>query len=175
MAKKERIERKTLLVVGEGDTEIAFLQHLRAMYCANGVGVRVTIRNAQGGGPTSIVNYVIRQLRLASFDYRIAFLDTDIPWSDGLKKVAKQHQIVMIGSAPCFEGLLLAILNLPVPQLADQCKKVLQQRTKADMTEVRDYALCFSKEVLQSARQSQGGLDVLLRYLESSVVNAAQK
>jgi hypothetical protein len=166
MAKKDRFQRKTLLVVGEGDTEIAFLQHLRAMYCADGVGVRVTIRNAQGGGPNSIVNYVIRQLRLASFDCQIAFLDTDIPWSAGLKKTAKQHKIVLVGSTPCFEGLLLSILNLPVPELPDQCKKVLQLQTKADMTEVRDYAVYFSKEIMQSARKKQSQLDVLLAYLE---------
>lgn len=170
MAKKNRFQRKTLLVVGEGDTEIAFLQHLRAMYCADGVGVRVTIRNAQGGGPNSIVNYVIRQLRLASFDYQIAFLDTDIPWSDGLKKTAKQHKIALVGSTPCFEGLLLAILNLPVPALADQCKKVLQLHTKADMTEVRDYGVLFSKEIVQSARNNQSELNLLIAYLEGKTV-----
>lgn len=170
MVKKDRFQRKTLLVVGEGDTEIAFLQHLRAMYCADGTGVRVTIRNAQGGGPNSIVNYVIRQLRLASFDHQIAFLDTDIPWSDSLKKTAKQYKIALVGSTPCFEGLLLAILNLPVPTLADQCKKALQLHTKADMTEVRNYAMFFSKETMQTARNIRGELNLLLSYLEGKPV-----
>ena len=94
MTKPNRRQRKTLLVVGEGDCEYAFLKHLRNMYCSDGAGVNVTIRNAQGGGPDSIVNQVLRHIRLASFDKQIALLDTDIAWSDSLKKIAKKNVLL---------------------------------------------------------------------------------
>mgnify|MGYP001473509280 CR=1 FL=1 len=36
MARKQHQVRKTLLVVGEGDSEEAFLKHLRDLYCSGG-------------------------------------------------------------------------------------------------------------------------------------------
>ena len=89
MIKKVRRQRKTLLVMGEGDCEAAFLQYLRNIYCSDNEGVNVTIRNAQGGGPASIVAQVVRHTRLASYDKKIALLDTDLIWSDDLKKNCK--------------------------------------------------------------------------------------
>ena len=51
MARKRHPLRKTLLIVGEGDSEAAFLKHLRDLYCSGGAGVAVTVRNAHGKGP----------------------------------------------------------------------------------------------------------------------------
>lgn len=39
MTKNMRAQRSTLLAVGEGDCEQAFLQHLRTLYCADRLGV----------------------------------------------------------------------------------------------------------------------------------------
>lgn len=56
MARKQHQVRKTLLIVGEGDSEEAFLKHLRELYCSGGAGVAVTVRNAHGKGPeTSLI------------------------------------------------------------------------------------------------------------------------
>ena len=35
---------RTLLLVGEGETEQAFLQHVKALYVQRGSGLRVTVR-----------------------------------------------------------------------------------------------------------------------------------
>ena len=78
--------------MGEGDCEYAFLQHLRSLYCAEHLSVKVTIRNAQGGCPKSIVNQVIRHIRLAHYDSQIALLDTDLVWSESLKKNCQEKQ-----------------------------------------------------------------------------------
>lgn len=166
MVKKIRHQRKTLLVMGEGDCEAAFLQHLRNIYCSNGEGVAVTIRNAQGGGPVSIVTQVIRHIRLASYDKKIALLDTDLTWSDELKKIAKNNDILMIGSNPCLEGLLLNVLKKPAPLISRECKKTLQSHTKADMTEWRHYDPHFSREIFEDARKILTELDNLLSYFE---------
>ncbi len=76
--------------MGEGDCEYAFLQHLRSLYCVDRLSVKVTIRNAQGGGPDSIVNQVVRHIRLAHYDKQLALLDTDLAWSDRLKKLPRK-------------------------------------------------------------------------------------
>ncbi|MBT8534835.1 RloB domain-containing protein [Polynucleobacter paneuropaeus] len=166
MVKKVRRQRKTLLVMGEGDCEAAFLQYLRNIYCSDNEGVAVTIRNAQGGGPVSIVTQVIRHTRLASYDKKIALLDTDLVWSDDLKKTAKDCGILMVGSKPCLEGLLLGVLKKPAPPISKECKKLLQSHTKADMTEWRHYESHFSKDAFEEARNLLSELDKLLRHFE---------
>jgi hypothetical protein len=166
MVKKVRYQRKTLLVMGEGDCEYAFLKYLKSIYCSDSFGVKVTIRNAQGGGPDSIIYQVIRQIRLASYDRQIALLDTDLAWPDKLKKNAKNHKIEMIGSIPCLEGLLLSVLSKPVPETSDICKKNLREYTKVDMTEWQHYAPHFSKEAFEEARKILTELDKLLKYFE---------
>lgn len=166
MARQIRLQRRTLLIVGEGDCEVAFLRYLRGIYCSQNASVNVTIRNAQGGGPDSVVNHLVRQLRLAKFDRQIALLDTDIAWSMSLQKIAKQNKIEMIGSKPCLEGLLLSVLDQPIPASSGVCKKNLQRLTKADMTESRHYAPYFPKETFEQARLFLAELDILLRYFE---------
>lgn len=41
---------RTVLLVGEGDAEVQFMQHLKGMYVQRGSGVVVTIKNARGKG-----------------------------------------------------------------------------------------------------------------------------
>lgn len=111
MARKQRQIRKTLLAVGEGETEVAFLGYLRELYCADGEGVNVTIRNARGKGPEHVLEHAIGQCRSVDYDKRLAFLDTDIPWTPALVRKARAARIELLGSTPCIEGLLLAILG----------------------------------------------------------------
>jgi hypothetical protein len=152
--------------MGEGDCEYAFLKYLKSIYCSDRVGVNVTIRNAQGGGPDSIIYQVIRHIRLASYDQQVALLDTDLAWSGKLIKNAKKNKIEMIGSTPCLEGLLLRVLSKPVPDTSDVCKKILREHTKADMTQWRHYVPYFSKEIFEEARKILAQLDKLLNYFE---------
>lgn len=161
-----RHQRSTLLVVGEGDCEYAFLQFLRRLYCSDRAGVQVTIRNAQGGGPDSIVNQVIRHIRLAAYDKQLALLDTDLVWSDRLIKTAKKNKIVMVGSTPCLEGLLLRILGQSAPEQSALCKKNLQAHLKADMTDWRHYEMHFDRVQLERARNVLNALDTVLRHFE---------
>gem|GEM_PF-2578925 len=41
---------RTLLIVGEGRHEEAFLNHLKQLYVPRGCGLSVTIKNARGKG-----------------------------------------------------------------------------------------------------------------------------
>ena len=67
-ARKRRTAYHTVLVVGEGTTECAFLRHIKTLYNSRGCGVSVTIRNAHGKGPDHVVDYAIRQCRNAEYD-----------------------------------------------------------------------------------------------------------
>jgi len=164
MARIQRQVRKTLLVVGEGDSEAAFLKHLRGLYCSGGAGVNVTVRNAHGKGPEHVIDYAAKQTY--SYDTCAALLDTDIPWDVRLEKKARKARVAMIGSTPCFEGLLLSILEESPPARSPECKKVLQQLLGIDLTESQSYAKHFPKTRLDSARTKIRALDQLLNFFE---------
>ena len=164
--RKSREARPTLLVVGEGDCEVAFLKHLRQLYCSGGRGVTVTISNAHGKGPENVVEHTRRQARPYGFDQVVAFLDTDIAWSDQLKKAARQDKIALVGSTPCLEGFLLSILQQQVPDVSSECKRALRRLVGQEMTEREHYEQDFPAPVLELARQKIPELDRLLRFFE---------
>lgn len=168
MARRSHGKSPTLLAVGEGDVEEAFLQHLRGLYCSTGPenpGVRVTVRNAHGGSPDSIVIYAIGQCRDADYDRRLILLDTDMQWSKTAIDKAKAKRMTLLGSAPCIEGLLLRILGMAVPEDSAECKVKLRLKTGCDMMDRRDFAL-FDKARLDAARSSIPVLDEVLRHYQ---------
>lgn len=166
MTTRTRQVRKTLLVVGEGDSEEAFLRHLRHLYCSGGAGVTVIIRNAHGKGPENVISHAAGLIRNASFDQRVALLDTDIRWSDQVKKKARKSGIEMIGSTPCLEGLLLSIIGKQPPAGSADCKRAIQQLLNINLTEWEAYAAHFPRAVLDSARKTLHELDKLLGFFD---------
>jgi hypothetical protein len=165
LRKKYRV-RKTLLIVGEGDSEEAFLKHLRELYCSDGAGVAVTVRNAHGKGPEHVINHAARQARIYSYDLVVALLDTDILWTDKLKKEARKARIEMVGSSPCLEGFLLSILGECPAEQSAECKRSIQQLLGIDLTERQSYARHYPKSVLDSARATVEELDRLLLFIQ---------
>ncbi len=163
---KLRSQRTTLLAVGEGDSEEAFLKHLRNLYCANRAGVNVTVRNAHGKGPGNVISTAIGHLRNRDFDRALALLDTDLTWLRKERELARKHKLKLIGSTPCLEGLLLQIKGVTVPPVSDQCKKMIHQMLQSDLTEISSYALHFPKQLLDQARQKIDELDQLLKLFE---------
>lgn len=167
MAQRNRRSiRPTLLVVGEGDCEEAFLRHLRALYCADHVGVSAKIYNARGKGPENVIEQTRRQAQISAYDRHVALLDTDLDWTPGTIAKARKHKIMMIGSEPCLEGLLLTILGQRPPSLSDACKRQIHARLRCDLTEPRHYEAHFPRSLLESARTTVVNLDMLLRNFE---------
>lgn len=166
MARKMREVRKTLLAVGEGATEVAFLTYLREMYCSDRQGVSVKVRNAQGKGPEHVVSHAIGQCRDADYDRRLALLDTDLPWTTELLKRATDYRIELMGSDPCIEGLFLAILGKTVPANSSESKKRLQRLIGSDMTEKSHYSDHFPRPVIEAARKRLPSLNRLLECFE---------
>ncbi len=166
MPQKKHQVRPTLLAVGEGDSEDAFLKHLRSLYCSGGAGVAATVRNAHGKGPENVVDFAARQARAYSFDKVVTLVDTDIPWTDKLVKAARKGKIEMVGSRPCLEGLLLSILRRQPPEQSAACKKTISQMLAVDLTEGASYLAHFPKPILDEARIRLPELDSLIKCFE---------
>lgn len=147
-----RVARHTVLLVGEGKTELAFLQHIKSLYISRGCGVSATIRNAHGKGPDHVVDYAIRQCRNAAYDRVVVLLDTDLEMSDAARRRAKSKKIQTIGSIPCIEGLLLNILGKNVPATSAQCKARVGGILPARLTSSHDYQANFPRDFLELRR-----------------------
>lgn len=102
---------RTLLLVGEGETEVAFLHHVKRIYAPRGCGLRVTIKNAHGKGAKHVVEWTARQRGIADFDKVATLLDTDQDWSDALAKKAKSARIQVLKSEPFFEAMMLRLIQ----------------------------------------------------------------
>lgn len=87
---KLRQVARTVLLVGEGDAEVQFMQHLKGLYVQRGSGIVVTIKNARGKGAAHVVDFAFRQSRNAAYDMKATLLDTDADWND---KTREQLQI----------------------------------------------------------------------------------
>ena len=157
-----RAARHTVLLVGEGTTDWAFLRHIKSIYISRGCGVSVTIRNAHGKGPDHVVDYAIRQCRNAAYDRVVALLDTDLPMSAAVRRRARSKRVQVIGSKPCIEGLLLQIRGQPVPETSAECKAQYDRALPARLTAPEDYQTHFQRNVLDGRRGDVPALGELL-------------
>lgn len=165
MAVRKRPQLFTVLLVGEGHAEEAWLRHLKGLYVARRSGVSVQIKNARGKGAQHVIDYAIGQTRNAAYDHKLALLDADTDWNDQVRKRARQENVEVIACTPCLEALLLQVGGVPVrPGLTSaQLKRQFQARFGAAADEPRVYMEHFSAEVLASARTRVADLDWLLR------------
>lgn len=167
--KNQRTVRKTLLIVGEGSDEKAFLGHLKILY-STAAGPRVRVISADGRAPDGPVNEAISLKEKHEYDKVVVLLDTDIAWTEEKIKEAKEKNIELVGSEPCLEGLLLKILNKSVPEKSKKCKTKLQNILRGKPTETRSYVPLFKKELLDKARKKVKPLDTLISYISGKKI-----
>lgn len=156
--------RRTLLLVGEGLAEEAFLRHLKAVYVERG-SKAVTVRNAKGKGGGHVLDYTVRQCRAADFDEAAALLDTDHDWGEARRAQARRAGIAIFEAAPCLEALLLTIAGHHPPNATAACKRDFAQRFGHEAHAAALYPLHFAARVLDAARQRVPVLDALIHQL----------
>lgn len=175
---KNRKARNTLLLVGEGEAEKAFLTHLRDIYVPQDrvENPRVTVKAAYGGSPKDVLIKAADYAEQAHYNSKILLFDTDINWPNNIRKMAKGFTV--FGSSPCLEGLLLSILNKTPPSNSDDCKAEMKKILEGNLTNSSSYSKGFSKDVLDLARTKKNvqlkdsrqpqpvSLDKFLRLLE---------
>lgn len=157
---------RTLLLVGEGDTEVAFLQHVKALYAPRGSGLKVTVRNAHGKGAKHVVEWTSRQI--GEFDAKAVLLDTDQDWSDAVAKKAKTARIVVLKSEPLCEALLLRLLGQSDAGDSKTLKARLAPFVRNDALCAENYADRFDKVCLEAGRIREPAIDGLLTLLAVS-------
>ena len=163
MAVRKRPQLFTVLLVGEGHAEEAWLRHLKGLYVARRSGVSVQIKNARGKGAQHVIDYAIGQTRNAAYDYRLALLDADTDWTQAIRKKAAQAHIAVIACEPCLEALLLRMHGDARDGLTSrQLKQRFATRFGLAADEPRVYEDHFGRQQLEAARQRLGELDRLL-------------
>lgn len=160
----KRQQYRTLLLVGEGETEEAFLLHVKSLCVQRGSGLRVTVRCAHGKGAGHVVDYAIRQ-RIHQFDQVAALLDTDTDWNPSVQKRARKKRIQVLKSDPCIEAMLLRAIGCSAGGSAKELKARLASFVCGDALDPQHYATHFGMEALQAGRSIEPTLDDLLRLL----------
>lgn len=160
----------TLILIGEGETEGAFLSHLKALYDSRRSGIQVKVDWTYGGSPTDIIRDAIKLKQGVAYDRAVLILDTDLKWSAEDQRLADGANLILVGSKPCIEGMLLKILY-PEKQwetwATRDCKRefhgsCLNEDHKLDPER---YAKVFTKEVIEKARVQIKELDAIIRLM----------
>lgn len=155
--------QRTLLIVGEGRHEEAFLNHLKQLYVSRGCGLSVTIKNARGKGALHVVKWTAGQAANADYDVVAALLDTDTDWNATTEKLAKKNKIQVLKSEPCFEAMMLRLIGRPAVGDAHALKRQFAPFVNNDATQRDHYALNFGSDFLQSDRGKEPTIDALLK------------
>lgn len=173
--KPTRNTKTTILIVGEGPTEKAFLQYLKELYITRDYEFAVKIECGAGGSPCSVVQKAIRLRGSRAYDKCYVLFDADRSLETDYKlsdRMNKRPRIEVLKATPCIEGLFLAILKHPgfsqASSLSDNCKRdfhanYISEDKKMDK---RSYAVKFSRTMLDDHRVQVPELDLILKAMQ---------
>ncbi|OAH96649.1 hypothetical protein A1353_03190 [Methylomonas methanica] len=164
---KSRPQKQTLLLVGEGHDEEAFLKYLKSQLVGREVGLEVKIKNAKGKGAKHVVEWTIRQAKNADYDKVAVLLDTDKDWTPAVKKQAKSKKIIVLESEPCFEAMLLRLYGVTPERDSKKLKRQFEPYVNNVATNSVNYAEYFNPNALKSKRHLEKTIDELLILLNT--------
>lgn len=152
MARKiKKVVVSTLIIVGEGACEKAFLSHLKQLF-SNNTNQKVKVDSADGGSPYDIVNTTVKKTKHIAYDKKYILMDSDIVIDEKTKKLAKDNNIHIIESIPlCLEGMLLDVLGQRIPSTPIQCKNILHPQLSGSPTDKDSYGALFTMNVLENS------------------------
>ena len=153
---------RTLLLVGEGRTEEAFLQHVKSLYAPRGCGLSVKVKNARGKGAWHVVEWTSRQLAIARYDAVAVLFDTDKDWSESVARRARAARIKVLKSEPYFEAMMLRLLNQSDVGDSKALKGRFAPFVRNDALRAGNYADHFGKDFLEAQRGREAAIDALL-------------
>ncbi|WP_216643660.1 hypothetical protein [Spiribacter salilacus] len=164
---------KSLLIVGEGAHDRAFVDHLKSLYDQRKSGQTVTVRAGDGGSPRDLLKRMVRCYQHKDYDQRVLLLDDDVGVTQPARDIARKHDIEMILSSPvCLEGMLLDVLGVSIPSTAQSCKSSLRPMLDGHPAEKRSYQRCFPQSLLdQSTNLALARLRVLISNHSTSSID----
>lgn len=171
---KFRHTKKTVLIVGEGPTEKAFLQYLKDQYITREMDIAVQVECGSGGSPKSVVEKAVRLKGSRAYDKCFVLVDADLPFEpDGEleKRMRRKPRIEMLNATPCIEGLLLAILDTGFSKQTTtsvESKRMFETKHLPEdkKTDKRSYERIFSRQVIEERRSEVLELDAILKAME---------
>jgi hypothetical protein len=153
---------RTLLLVGEGRTEEAFLQYIKSLYAPRGCGLSVKVKNARGKGARHVVEWTWRQLAIARYDAVAVLIDTDKDWSESVARRAKAARILVLKSEPLFEAMMLRLLDQSDVGDSKTLKGRFAPFVRNDALRAENYADYFGRDFLEAQRGREATIDALL-------------
>jgi len=169
--RKFRRTKKTVLIVGEGPTEKAFLQHIKQLHITREMDIAVKVECGSGGAPRSVVERAVRLKGSRAYDKCFVLIDADLPFEPDStleKHMRKKPRIEMLKATPCIEGLFLAILKYPkfsqTKTTSGICKRMFEEYLSQDKKiDKRSYEKIFQREILDERRSNFSELDAILK------------
>ncbi|GGK02587.1 hypothetical protein [Pseudomonas matsuisoli] len=145
--------RSTLLVVGEGADDKAFISHMKGLYCPRDSGLSVKVEAGDGGSAGNVITNAIRKYQSVGYDRRLFLLDADLPPDDSeYKRAAKAGYEIILWQPQCLEGALLDTLGEAVRphESSQQLKARLHPRLNGAHTDASAYAALFPQQILDN-------------------------
>ena len=170
MTTKTRVVRETLLVVAEGDAEVALIRHLKSVY-RDALGRAVQEVNARGKGGKHVLEVAIRRANNREHDKVILLLDTDTNWTDAERakarrsRIGRRGRLDVVESDPCLEAWILEILGVQAEGDSKQLKKLLKEQIGCEAHEPNWMDRHLSKDVLDRVRETVPQLAELMNHM----------
>jgi hypothetical protein len=167
---RTRTVKETLLIVCEGDAEIAFVRFVKRTY-ADALGRAVQEHNAQGKGGKHVLEAGLRRARNnRAYDKVVLLLDADQDWDDQLRARAQKtrvgkHPISVIEACPCLEAWFLQVLGAETEGDTRHMKQRFRARTGVQAHEPEWMERLLSRDVLDEARERVPQLADLMNHL----------
>lgn len=152
--RNRQASKTTLLIVGEGADDQAFIKHMSQQLRTGTTSVKPRIEKQTGGSPGNIITNAVRKYGHLPFDQRFLVVDADIPLSQQEYDKARAHGYRVILWAPvCLEGALLEVLDERVGghDTAMSLKKRLHPLLDGSHTDSAAYKHRFPRAVLEKA------------------------
>lgn len=166
---RNRAVRETLLVVGEGDAEVAFVRHVKRTY-GDVLGRSVQEINAHGKGGRHVLETARRRANNRDHDKVILLLDTDTDWDEADRararrsRVGKRGRLDVIESLPCLEAWLLRILGIEAEGDTRHMKERFKATTGCEAHEA-GWMAHLTRDVLDEARTRVPQLAKLMNHM----------
>lgn len=173
--KPTKSTKKTILIVGEGETEKAFLQHIKELFIPRDADFVVKVECAAGGGPKGVLQKTIRLRSSRAYDKCFVLVDSDRPFKSDSKleeRMRKKPRVEILKSTPCIEGLFLAILQhrnfSQSSATSDYCKREFEANyiPLDKKTDKQAYAERFTREVIENRRCVVAQLEAILQAMQ---------
>lgn len=167
---KTRTTKEALLVVCEGEAEIAFVRFVKRTY-ADALGRAVQEISAKGKGGKHVLETGLRRAKNnRAFDKLVLLLDADQDWNDALRARARKarigkHPISVIEANPCLEAWLLQILGADAEGDTRYMKQQFEACTGVEAHQTEWMERLLNRDVLDKARERVSQLADLMDHM----------